>query len=61
MLSYDLIQQLAKTYNTLTCISTKGEDTIYMAKSLESLKDIYAQLNEIYREEISIDKEDIKE
>ncbi len=42
MLNYNNIQQLGQTYNTLTLITTKGEDTIYMAECLKSLKNLYS-------------------
>lgn len=42
MLNYNNIQQLGQTYNTLTLIATKGEDTIYMAECLKTLKNLYS-------------------
>ena len=35
------IKLLGQTYNTLTLISTKGEETIYMAECLKTLKSLY--------------------
>ena len=40
----NIIESLAKTFNTLSLISTKGEDTIYMGECLKSIKNIYDQL-----------------
>ena len=40
----NIIESLAKTFNTLSLISTKGEDTIYMSECLKSIKNIYDQL-----------------
>ena len=43
----DLIK-LANIYNTLLEVSTKGEDTVIMAKCLENLKSfIFEQQNKI--------------
>lgn len=33
------MEQLVRIYNTLSLISTRGEDTVLMAQSLLSLKD----------------------
>lgn len=38
------LTQLGKIYNTLTLISTKGEDTITMAECLKALKSLYSEL-----------------
>lgn len=48
MLNYNNIQQLGQTYNTLTLITTKGEDTIYMAECLKSLKNLYSIFKDEY-------------
>ena len=40
----NIIDSLAKTFNTLSLIFTKGEDTIYMSECLKSIKNIYDQL-----------------
>lgn len=41
------LNYLNALYNTLICISTKGEDTILMGECLKSLKDfIYRQQKE---------------
>lgn len=40
-MSYENVQKLGQTYNTLTLISTKGEDTIRMGECLKTLKDLY--------------------
>ena len=40
----NIIESLAKTFNTLSLIFTKGEDTIYMSECLKSIKNIYDQL-----------------
>lgn len=38
------LQQLGKIYNTLTLVSTKGEDTVTMAECLKALKALYQEL-----------------
>ena len=38
------LKQLGKIYNTLTLVSTKGEDTITMAECLKALKALYQEL-----------------
>lgn len=48
MLNYNDIQQLGQTYNTLTLINTKGEDTVYMAECLKALKQLYFIFGEEY-------------
>lgn len=35
------IKLLGQTYNTLTLIATKGEETIYMAECLKTLRSLY--------------------
>lgn len=42
------LAQLGKIYNTLTLISTKGEDTITMAECLKALKALYSELEVSY-------------
>lgn len=46
-------EQLARVYNTMTLISTKGQDTLYMAECLKALKEIY--------ENIDLESDKIKE
>lgn len=41
-----IIEKIAQTYNTLSLISTKGQDTIYMSECLKAIKNIYVQLKE---------------
>lgn len=53
MLNYNNIQQLGQTYNTLTLISTKGKDTIYMAECLRTLEKLYS----IFKEEYQLQQE----
>lgn len=51
--------KLAQIYNTMTLISTKGQDTIYMSKCLEALKEVYTNLKSIEKEEnIKIESEE---
>lgn len=38
------LTQLGKIYNTLTLVSTKGDDTITMAECLKALKTLYQEL-----------------
>ena len=45
------LTQLGKIYNTLTLISTKGEDTITMAECLKAIKSLYEELIFITSEE----------
>lgn len=40
----NIIILLHKIYNTLNLISTKGEDTLYMAKCIEALKEVIQTL-----------------
>lgn len=54
MLKYTNIKQLGQTYNTLTLVNTKGDDTIYMAECLKSLKELYS----IFSEEYSLQQEE---
>lgn len=54
MLNYNNIQQLGQTYNTLTLISTKGKDTIYMAECLRTLEKLYS----IFKEEYQLQQEE---
>ena len=35
------IKLLGQTYNTLTLVATKGEETIYMAECLKTLRSLY--------------------
>lgn len=50
-------KQLAKVYNTLSLVSTKGEDTIIMGQCLTALKDILVQIQEntTIKNETSVD------
>lgn len=46
------LQTLGQTYNTLGLISTKGNDTIYMAECLKAIKNLYNKYHgEITKEE----------
>ena len=55
-MTQEQLEQLIKIYNTLTTISTKGEDTLIMADCLRAFKySIYELQN------IVVKKEDIKE
>ena len=47
------LEQLVRIYNTLTTISTKGEDTLIMADCLRAFRKVI--------EEIQLNDEDIKE
>lgn len=38
------LKQLGKIYNTLTLISTKGDDTITMAECLKALRALYQEM-----------------
>lgn len=40
----NIIILLHKIYNTLNLISTKGEDTLYMANCIEALKEVIQTL-----------------
>lgn len=39
-------EQLAKIYNTLLLVSTKGEDTVIMGQCLSAMRDVLAQAQE---------------
>ena len=39
-------EQLAKIYNTLLMVSTKGEDTVIMGQCLAALRDTLMQLQQ---------------
>ena len=52
------LEQLIRVYNTLTTISTKGEDTLIMAECLNTLKPLLLQLQQQIQENIV---NDIKE
>lgn len=52
------LEQLAKIYNTLTLISTKGEDTIIMGQCLSAMHDV---LVEIQNSAIETDKAELAE
>lgn len=45
------LTQLGKIYNTLTLVSTKGDDTITMAECLKALKALYEHMSENVQEE----------
>lgn len=58
----NIITLLYRIYNTLTLISTKGEDTLYMAKCLEALQEVIQILENSINTEVvtgSINFEDI--
>lgn len=40
------LEQLARIYNTLLEVSTKGEDTFFMADSLRALEKVIKDINE---------------
>lgn len=61
MLNYNSIQQLGQTYNTLTLITTKGEDTIYMAECLKSLKSLYFIFKDEYDSQQKANEESAEE
>lgn len=61
MLNYNSIQQLGQTYNTLTLITTKGEDTIYMAECLKSLKNLYSIFKDEYDSQQKANEESAEE
>lgn len=52
------LKQLGKIYNTLTLISTKGDDTITMAECLKALRALYQEMKNkpIVKEETSIEE-----
>ena len=45
------LNQLIRIYNTLTTVSTKGEDTITMADCLRALKQAIEELQRVPRQE----------
>lgn len=40
------LEQLAKIYNTLTLVSTKGEDTIVMGQCLSAMHEVLINIQE---------------
>lgn len=48
------LNQLVQIYNTLTTISTKGEDTIIMAQCLSTLRPLLLQLQEQQKQQIDL-------
>lgn len=52
------LKQLGKIYNTLTLISTKGDDTITMAECLKALRVLYQEMKNkpIIEEETSTEE-----
>lgn len=52
------LKQLGKIYNTLTLISTKGDDTITMAECLKALRALYQEMKNkpVVEEETSIEE-----
>lgn len=40
-MTFEDLQLLGQVYNTLGLISTKSEDTIYMAECLKAVKSLY--------------------
>lgn len=59
----NIIVLLNKVYNTLFLISTKGTETLYMAKCLEALEEIinFMNNNNYTQETISIPIDEIPE
>ena len=53
-MSQNQLEQLIRIYNTLTTISTKGEDTIVMAECLSTLRPLLIQLQEQQKQQIDI-------
>lgn len=45
------LNQLIRIYNTLTTVSTKGEDTIIMADCLKAFKQSLEELQRIQQQE----------
>lgn len=48
------LDQLIRIYNTLTTISTKGEDTIIMAECLNAFRPLLLQLQEQQKPQIDL-------
>lgn len=44
------LEQLARIYNTLLEVKTKGEDTFFMADSLRALEKVIKDINEVSKE-----------
>lgn len=55
------IETLKKIYNTLTLISTKGQETIHMANCLNALIEVINQLESQNVHTITIPIDDIQE
>lgn len=45
------LNQLIRIYNTLTTVSTKGEDTLTMADCLRALKQVIEELQRAFQQE----------
>lgn len=45
-MTFEDLQLLGQVYNTLGLISTKNEDTIYMAECLKAIKSLYYKYHE---------------
>lgn len=52
------LEQFARIYNTLCDISTKGEDTIFMASCLQTMK---ALVEEVSTQVIQEENKEVKE
>lgn len=48
------LEQLIRIYNTLTTISTKGENTIIMAECLNAFRPLLLQLQEQQEQQIDL-------
>lgn len=46
-------EQMVKIYNTLTLVSTRGEDTVIMGQCLAAFKDILTQMQNANKAEAS--------
>lgn len=44
------LDQIARIFNTLSTISTKGEDTLIMADCLRAIQQVYSALSDILTE-----------
>lgn len=57
------IELLSKVYNTLSLISTKGQETLYMANCLNAIYELQKNLTEknITEETVTIPIDDIPE
>lgn len=51
-ITHEQLEQLARIYNTLATVNTKGEDTIIMGQCLQATKELFEMVAKQVQEEI---------